>query len=149
MFQGDSSSRTVVSFDFSGASEDPKDDSVFCINISEDNLVTLHNLVRVTGMAGRPPSEITSILLGAAKKRQHQHGETMVIPIERFHTCLHQLLGSGSTRRLSKIDKDVFSSCFVDFFSCFDTRTPPLEQGEVIAKDLAVGFCFLCAGNKS
>jgi Ca2+-binding EF-hand superfamily protein len=149
MFQDDNSSRTVVSFDFTGSMPDADSESVFCINITEDNLSTLHNLVRNTGLASRPISEITDILLGASKSRDNTNGEMKVIPIERFHTCLHQLLGSGSSRRLSKVDKDVFSSSFVDFFSCFDTREAPLEAGEANAKELAVGFCFLCAGNKS
>lgn len=148
-YENESSSRTVVSFDFTGSMPDADPDSVFCINISEENLLTLRNLVRTTGLATRPANEITDILIAASKRRSHLDSEMKVLPIERFHTCLHQLLGSGSSRRLSKIDKDVFSSGFVDFFSCFDTRAPPLEAGEVDAKEIAVGFCFLCAGNKS
>lgn len=143
MFEDSRSSRTVVSFDFTGSSSDQ--DAVFCINITEENLFTLRNLVRSTGLSNRPTHEVTDILLGASKQKD----ETTVVPIERFHTCLHQLLGAGSLKKLSKIDKDVFSSSFVDFFSCFDTRQSPLEMGEVDANMLAVGFCFLCAGNKS
>eukprot|EP00934_Nitzschia_sp_Nitz4_P003191 Nitzschia sp. Nitz4//scaffold8_size234185//160734//164807//NITZ4_001279-RA/size234185-processed-gene-0.123-mRNA-1//1//CDS//3329559872//3181//frame0 len=144
MFQDTCESRTVVSFDFTGSTKGEKE-PVFCINITEQNLSTLRNIVRNTGLATRPTFEIIDILMGAAK----QKGDTSVVPIERFHTCLHQLLGLGSQKSMSKLDKDIFSSSFVDFFSCFDTRRPPLESGEVDAKYLAVGFCFLCAGNKS
>ena len=145
MYEINSASRTVVSFDFTGSSPEGDEELGFHINITEENLFTLRNLVRITGLSSRSCSDITDILLEASKAR----GEMQVLPIERFHTCLHQLLGSGSSRRLSKMDKDVFSSSFVDFFSCFDTRAPPLEQGEAYARELAVGFCFLCAGNKS
>mmetsp|Transcript_22781 Transcript_22781/g.34709 ORF Transcript_22781/g.34709 Transcript_22781/m.34709 type:complete len:1366 (-) Transcript_22781:46-4143(-) len=148
-FRDNSNSRTVVSFDFTGAMPDIAPEGAFCINITEDNLITLRNLVRTTGLACRPTLEITDILIGASKNSQDSHGPSKVLPIERFHTCLHQLLGSGSARRLSKMDKDVFSSCFVDFFTCFDTRRPPLEAGESDGKELAIGFSFLCAGSKS
>lgn len=146
-FEKDASSRTVVSFDFTASTDGSESD--FCINISEENLVTLRNLVRATGLSSRQPSEISKILLGAAKSCSHEAENVSVIPIERFHTCLHQLLGSGSARRLTKVDKDVFSSSFVDFFGCFNTGRPPLQSGEANAKELAVGFCFLCVGNKS
>lgn len=145
MYEDASASRTVVSFDFTGSVPDSDKESVFCINITEDNLATLRNLVRNTGLASRPVREITEILLGASKEKEGRQ----IVPIERFHTCLHQLLGSGSQKRLSRMDHDVFSSSFVDFFSCFDSRQPPLEAGEVNAMELAVGFCFLGAGNKS
>jgi Ca2+-binding EF-hand superfamily protein len=148
-FEKDNSSRTVVSFDFTSSAQDANPESDFCINISEENLLTLRNLVRVTGLSGRQPQEIANILIGASKSYQDEEMDVKVIPIERFHTCLHQLLGSGSARRLSKIDKDVFSSSFVDFFSCFNTGRPPLQSGEANARELAVGFCFLCSGNKS
>lgn len=143
MFQDENSSRTVVSFDFTGSAPDSDEESVFCINITEDNLATLRNMVRNTGLYTRPVSEITEVILGASKsKDEHQ-----IVPLERFHACLHQLL--GSEKKLSKLDKDVFSSSFVDFFCCFDHRQPPLEAGEADASELAIGFCFLGAGNKS
>jgi Ca2+-binding EF-hand superfamily protein len=148
-YEKDSSSRTVVSFDFTASAPGTDPESDFCINISEENLLTLQNLVQATDLSSRQPSEIAKILLGAAKSCSHEAQDVKVIPIERFHTCLHQLLGSGSTRRLSKVDKDVFSSSFVDFFSCFNSGKPPLQSGEANAKELAVGFCFLCIGNKS
>jgi Ca2+-binding EF-hand superfamily protein len=148
-FCNNTNSRTVVSFDFTGAMPDVAPEGAFCINITEDNLITLRNLVHTTGLACRPTNEITDILIGASKNSQNASDPTKVLPIERFHTCLHQLLGSGSAKRLSKADKDVFSSCFVDFFSCFNTRRPPLEAGEADGKDLAIGFSFLCAGSKS
>ena len=143
-------SRTVLSFDFSGSlPEDEEGDSTFCITITEENLKTFRSLVERTGLINRSSHEITTILLQASKDRDHEGDVKKVISIERFHTCLHQLLGSGSTRRLSKIDGDIFSSCFVDFFGCFNSGIPPLESREAFTYELAVGFCFLCAGNKS
>ncbi|CAJ1958039.1 unnamed protein product [Cylindrotheca closterium] len=149
VFGKPSHSRTVVSFDFTGASQIAGENSDFHINISEGNLLTLRNLVRATGLATRHPNEIAKILLSASKSCTHDGVKLRVIPIERFHTCLHQLLGSTASRRLSKVDRDVFSSSFVDFFSCFNTCAKPLAPGEANACELAVGFCFLCDGNKS
>lgn len=143
------SSRTVLSFDFSGSLPEEEGEKAFCITITEENLKTFRGLVERTGLINRSCHEITTILLEASKTRDFEGVERKVIPFERFHTCLHQLLGSGSTRRLSKMEKDVFSSCFVDFFGCFNSGIPPLESGEAFTHELAVGFCFLCAGNKS
>ena len=145
MFEDKLDSRAVVSFDFTGSMPDSDKESSFTINITESNLSTLRSLVTSTGLAGRSVNEITDILMGASKTKDGFE----VVPIERFHACLHQLMGSGSQNRLSRSDKDLFSSCFVDFFNCFDTRETPLEPGEAFAKELAVGFCFLGAGNKS
>jgi len=143
------SSRTVLSFDFSGSLPDEEGEKAFCITITEENLKTFRDLVEKTNLINRSSDEITSILLDASKTRDFQGAERKVIPFERFHTCLHQLLGSGSNHRLSKIERDVFSSCFVDFFACFNSGSPPLESGEAFTHELAVGFCFLCAGSKS
>jgi Ca2+-binding EF-hand superfamily protein len=145
MFEDKTESRAVVSFDFTGSMPDSDKESSFTINITESNLSTLHSLVTSTGLVSRSVSEVTEILLGASKTKDGVD----VVPIERFHACMHQLMGSGSQNRLSRADKDLFSSCFVDFFNCFDTREMPLEAGEAFAKELAVGFCFLGAGNKS
>jgi Ca2+-binding EF-hand superfamily protein len=143
------SSRTVLSFDFSGSLPEDEGEKAFCITITEENLNTFRGLVERTGLINRSCHEITTILLDASKTREFEGVARKVIPFERFHTCLHQLLGSGSTRRLSKMERDVFSSSFVDFFGCFNSGVPPLESGEAFTHELAVGFCFLCAGNKS
>jgi len=149
LYTSNKASRTVLSFDFSGSLSEEEGASTFCITITEENLITFRRLVERTSLINRSSHEITTILLQASKDRDHEGVMKKIIPIERFHTCLHQLLGSGSTRRLSKIDRDIFSSCFVDFFGCFNSGTPPLESGEAFTYELAVGFCFLCAGNKS
>lgn len=142
------SSRTVLSFDFSGSLPEDDGEKAFCITITEANLKTFRALVERTGLINRSCHEITTILFEASKTRDFEGAPRKVIPFERFHTCLHKLLGSGS-RRLSKMEKDVFFSCFVDFFGCFTSEVPPLESGEAFTDELVVGFCFLCAGNKS
>lgn len=144
MYEETAVSRTVVSFDFTGTTSANEEESVFCINITEGNLSTLKKLVQGTGLSTRACTETSKILLDASKLKE----ERQVLPIERFHTCLHLLLGPGA-QKLPKPEKDLFSSCFADFFSCFDSRKPPLEAGEVDSAELVVGFCFLCAGNKS
>eukprot|EP00537_Pseudo-nitzschia_pungens_P002481 CAMPEP_0172374362 /NCGR_PEP_ID=MMETSP1060-20121228/55495_1 /TAXON_ID=37318 /ORGANISM="Pseudo-nitzschia pungens, Strain cf. cingulata" /LENGTH=1486 /DNA_ID=CAMNT_0013100997 /DNA_START=320 /DNA_END=4777 /DNA_ORIENTATION=- len=148
-YVSNNTSRTVLSFDFSGSIPEEEGEKPFCITITEESLKTFRGLVERTGLIGRSCHDITTILLDASKTRVHQGVERKVITIERFHTCLHQLLGSGSSQRLSKLDRDVFSSCLVDFFGCFNPGIPPLESGEAFTHELAVGFCFLCAGNKS
>jgi len=148
-YMSNDSSRTVLSFDFSGSLPEDDVEKSFCITITENNLNVFRGLVEKTGLLSRSCHEIITILLEASKSRDFKGVERKVIPFERFHTCLHQLLGSGSSRRLSKVEKDIFSSCFVDFFGCFNSDVPPLEPGEAFTNELAVGFCFLCAGNKS
>ena len=145
---GNDSSRTVVSFDFTGSMPDTKPADVFCINITEDNLRTLRNMVEATGLSTRPTRDLCDILMEASKRVEVDGEVFKTMPIERFQISLSELLG-GSSKRLSKQDTDVFSSCFVDFFSCFDRKNEPLTSGEADGKELAVGFCFLCAGNKS
>jgi len=148
-YVSNNTSRTVLSFDFSGSLPEEDGEKPFCITITEENLKTFRGLVERTCLVDRSCHEITTILLEASKTRIHQGVERKIITIERFHTCLHQLLGPGYPHKLSKLDRDIFSSCFVDFFGCFNPGIPPLESGEAFTHELAVGFCFLCAGNKS
>lgn len=149
MYVPESHSRTILSFDFSASLPGSKNERGFVITITEENLRTFRNLVRTSGLMTRSCQEVASIIWEASKKRSYQSREIKVVPIERFHTCLHQLLGSGSSHRLSKMERDIFSSCFVDFFACFTTCMEPLQRSEAMASELVVGFCFLCAGNKS
>jgi Ca2+-binding EF-hand superfamily protein len=149
LYVSDTPSRTILSFDFSASLPGSKEASGFVITIDEENLKTFRSLVRVSGLMNRSCQEVASILWDSSKTRSFEDKDIKVVPIERFHTCLHQLLGSGSLQRLSKTEKDVFSSCFVDFFSCFNTGIAPLESSEALASELVVGFCFMCAGNKS
>ncbi|KAG7356343.1 EF hand domain containing protein [Nitzschia inconspicua] len=149
LFLSENTSRTILSFDFSASLPGSKNERGFVITITEENLRTFRNLVRSTGLMTRSCQEIASIIWEASKKRSYQSRDIKVIPIERFHTCLHQLLGSGASRRLSKMERDIFSSCFVDFFACFTTAMDPLDASEALASELVVGFSFLCSGNKS
>ena len=145
------STRTVVSFDFTGsvpASDAPVDSSAFCINITEENLWTLRSLVSTTGLSSRQTSDVSSVIQNAARSQKIGSEDVRVLGINGFRRCLDDFM-KGSPTDMSKLDRDVFSSCFVDFFSCFDCTNGRLKPGEVDANDLAVGFCFLCSGNKS
>ena len=147
----DHSTRTVVSFDFTGsvpAADAPADPSAFCISITEENLWTLRTLVDTTGLSSRQTSDISSVIQDAARSRKVGSEDFMVLGVDGFRRCLDEFM-RDSPKDMSKLDRDVFSSCFVDFFSCFDCTNGKLKHGEVDAKDLAVGFCFLCSGNKS
>ena len=148
-YGNDETSRTVVSFDFTGSMPEADASEVFCINITEENLRTLRNLVRTTGLSTRSCEEISDILLGHSKADIVDGEEVKIMPIERFHTCLKDILGVLPSNRLSKTETDIFSSCLVDFFSCFDRKKVALTSGEADGKELSVGFCFFCAGNKS
>ena len=143
-------SKTIVSFDFTGSIPDAKDDEeAFSINITEENLSTLQRLVRTTGLQERHTADICNVLLQAARTETVDGSEVKTMPIERFHICLNDLMGKASSKKLSKQDDEICSSCFVDFFSCFDRKNGPLTSGEANAKELAVGLSFLCYGNKS
>lgn len=148
VFVNATTSRTVLSFDFSGSVPEGGAENSYAITITEENLITYRNLVRSTGLMNRTFTYVTRILMDASVTRAHEGAERHVLPFERYHTCLHQFFGAAS-RPISKIDREVFSSCFVDFFSCFNTGEPPLEKGEADASLLAVGFSFVCSGNKS
>jgi Ca2+-binding EF-hand superfamily protein len=149
---GEPESRPIVSFDFTGAMSSAgggttTQHSPFCINISEENLLMLQNLVYRTGMASRSPQEVCDVLIHHSTNQGGKH--RLVLHRSHFPRCIRDLVRPEAYRSFSKAEMEDFSTYFTDFFSCFEHGTDGLGKDQVNVKELAVGFSFLCAGNKS
>lgn len=134
------SARTVVSFDFTGAMPSAQP---FQIRITEGNLRMLKDLVTRTGLSGMSPDDVSAILLRHAEP--NQNGAGVLLRQETFGRCLADIAPSA----LDPAEMGTYTKLFMNFFSCFDNSCSALDKGLVDAKELAVGFSFLCAGNKS
>jgi len=134
------SARTVVSFDFTGAMPSSQP---FQIRITEGNLRMLKDLVTRTGLSAMSPDDVSTILLRHAEP--NQGGPGVVLRRETFGRCLADIAPSA----LDPAEMDMYTHLFMNFFSCFDNSSSALGEGLVDAKEVAVGFSFLCAGNKS
>ena len=150
--RGSPSTRPIVSFDFTGAISLPdgskKKDAPFRIDLSEENLEMLQKLVYRTGMASRLPRDVSDVLLRHATTATVDGKDVLVLPRSAFAACIRELVSPEAYRHFSKREMEDFSICFTDFYSCFERVTDDGVQ-QVNVKDLAVGFSFLCAGNKS
>ena len=144
-------SKPVLSFDFAGSLPDGDTENAYAIEITEENLFTFRNLVSATGLQNRSCEEIARIIIDASTPRDHLGTTRYVLSIDRFHSCVNEFIGAGGSNksRLTKAQREVLSSCFVDFFSCFNTGRPPLKKGEADTEEIAIGLCFVCYGNKS
>ena len=138
-------SRTVVSFDFSGSgSPNP-----LIINITEDNLHALKTLVTKSDLMQRPAVDICKLLMRNACFRSANGQEIMLLRKDEFTWTTRSLTPEQTYEALSSEEKQFFSDSFYKFFSCFEEAKSFLHEGEVDLKEFAVGFCFLCSGNKS
>lgn len=134
------SSRSIVSFDFTSSlpSYYNSSDQPFCIDITAENLKMLKDLVLRTGLSSKSPSEVCDILL------RHQYNDQM--DRRGFKNCVRELFPSAmDASQFQENDLVTFSKLFNIFFSCFDRDGNDM----VNVRELAVGFSFLCAGNKS
>ena len=134
------SARTVVSFDFTGAMPSAQP---FQIRITEGNLRMLKDLVTRTGLSGMSPDDVSAILLRHAEP--NQTGAGVLLRQETFGRCLADIAPSA----LDPAEMGTYTNQFMNLFSCFDNSCSALGKGLVDAKEVAVGFSFLCAGNKS
>jgi len=141
-----SRSRTVVSFDFTGAMPSSQP---FHIRITEGNLRMLKDLVTRTGLSGMSPDEISDILLRHAETNKSGKETCMVLTRDTFSQCISDFIPAERASKMGREEMDVYTSFFSNFFACFDKSCSSLSNGYVNAKELAVGFSFLCAGNKS
>lgn len=148
------------------------------INISEENLWVLRGLVYRTGLIYRSAADVCKSILRLSHRRMHNGRPLCTLRREDFRPIVRKLLMSGSSNPkqnnapLTPKEMDNFGLILEDFFTCFEGNSlgeddpppsssypyhqqyhqypyAPLQANEVNAKELAVGFCFLCAGNKS
>lgn len=138
-------SRTVVSFDFSGSGTP----NPLIINITEDNLAALKLLVAKSNLMHQPSVNVCKLLMRNACFRSSNGEEIMLLRRDEFGWTTRSLVQEQVYAQLSPQEKEFFSESFYKFFSCFEEAKSFLHSGEVDLKEFAVGFCFLCAGNKS
>ena len=153
------SSRTVVSFDFSGSDTTAATTTMggggagtssFHIDITEENLVMLGNLVRRTGFSSLTPQHVESLMMKHARAERHKYGETIyVISRAEFGKFIRDVVPKESSKNFDPVEIENFSNYFTNFFTCYDYSWSELKKDEVNAKELLVGFTFLFAGNKS
>ena len=132
-------SRAVLSFDFS----DPSSPSRVVVHISEDNITALRFFVQRTGLVNLPPEDICRVLLQLSPQ-----GKT--ISREVFQREYYRMIPPDVFGTLSSAEKEAFQEALLGYFTAFeDSGDPSLRNTEVDLKELALGFCFFCAGNKS
>jgi Ca2+-binding EF-hand superfamily protein len=145
MFGEPTQSRNVVSFDFSGTAA-----GAFHIDITEENLVMLRQLVTRTGFASLTPQHVESVILKHSRCERRKYGDTVyVISRQQFGKFIRDVVPKEASKNFDPNEIENFSNYFTNFFTCFDYNWSDLKKDEVNAKELMVGFSFLCAGNKS
>eukprot|EP00804_Cyclotella_cryptica_P001150 CCRYP_017000-RA/>CCRYP_017000-RA protein AED:0.00 eAED:0.00 QI:2006/-1/1/1/-1/1/1/1989/920 len=151
MFGERNDSRTVVSFDFSGSNNAKTDgQNGFQIDVTEENLIMLRNLVHRTGLANLSPQQVEEVMMRHAHVERRKHGETVyVISRPQFNKFIRGIVPKEASNLFDPDEIQNFSNYFTNFFTCFDYSWSDLKKDEVNAKELMVGFSFLCAGNKS
>ena len=158
--------RTVVSFDFSASQEGAVAPGVqpLCTNLSEENLWVLRSLVYRSGLVYRSAADVCKNIMRMSHKRMWDGRPLVTLRRDDFRHLISSFITppppSSSTKTpqpsLSPTDVQNFGTILEDYFACFEgnfhqstTTYHPLSHDEVNSKELAVGFCFLCAGNKS
>jgi hypothetical protein len=142
----DDTSRTLVSFDFSGLGSPTQ----MLVTISEDNLYALRELVQQTHLVQRSAPDICKLMLRGGSMRSTQNGkELLVLRKEEFRRVIRSVIPENSFAQLSTAERELFMEYFEEFFAWFQGAKTGLHQDEVDLKEFAVGFCFFCAGNKS
>jgi len=145
MFGEPTQSRNVVSFDFSGTAA-----GAFHIDVTEENLVMLRQLVTRTGFASLTPQHVESVILKHSRCERRKYGDTVyVISRQQFGKFIRDVVPKEASKNFDANEIENFSNYFTNFFTCFDYNWSDLKKDEVNAKELMVGFSFLCAGNKS
>ncbi|KAL7571714.1 hypothetical protein ACA910_002815, partial [Epithemia clementina (nom. ined.)] len=143
--RADDNSKSLVSFDFSGSGH-PKP---LCIEISENNLFALRHFVHRTGLMHCPASAMCKKLLRLAHRRTSGSDSVLTLSRDVWMDSIGDIIGREVWGQLSSVEREAFSGCFTEIFSCFEGNKPLLKHDEVDLQEFAVGFCFFCSGNKS
>jgi hypothetical protein len=147
-------SKSLVTFDFTGAtfqgdSGMGSGHSPFCINITEDNLLTLRTLVTRTELSSRLPADLTKVLIAHSRKVDLNGRMVDVMDKEEFGTCIREIVPVNAARTFSLSEMENFSIYFTNFFACYENSHDGLGKNMIDVKEFAIGFSLLCAGNKS
>lgn len=147
-------SKTLVTFDFTGSNLQNNGSAVrgqssFCINITEDNLITLRNLVSRTELSSRFPSDLTKVLMGHSRKVVSNGRTVDAMHRDDFGKCIREIVPANAARSFSRTEMENFSIYFTNFFACYENSHEGLGENMIAVKEFAIGFSLLCAGNKS
>lgn len=138
--------RPIVTFEFAGKKG-------FNIPITEENLRMFQELASRTGLDETSPGHISSILVKHAQEGTGLCQGIQVIKRNDLPAVVRDLVPNSAANIFSQQEMERFSSFFTIFFLSFarNANETNFQLGleQVNWKELAVGFSFLCAGNKS
>lgn len=152
---------SLATFEFAGKKE-------HALFITDENLKMFQLLVEKSGLKKRLPSQISKILMEHAKPGSDIYQGVDVIHRQDLPAVVRALTPQSASLLLTQEDMEKFSI----FFSIFYLTNAKIVNGinsrngveesnlsssnsgrrdveQVDARELAVGFSFLCAGNKS
>jgi len=136
----------IVTFEFAGKKG-------FNIPVTEENLCMFQELANRTGLDKTSPGHISSILVKHAQEGTGLYQGIQVIQRKALPAVVRDLVPNSAARIFSQQEMERFSSFFTIFFLSFarNANETNFQLGleQVNCKELAVGFSFLCAGNKS
>jgi Ca2+-binding EF-hand superfamily protein len=146
--------KALVTFDFTGSivqndGTGGSSKSSLCINITEDNLVTLSNLVSRTELSSRLPADLTKVLMAHSRKVSVNGRTIDAMHKDDFGKCIREIVPAHAARSFSRLEMESFSIYFTNFFACYENSHEGLGESMVDVKEFAIGFSLLCAGNKS
>jgi len=136
-------------------------DSV-CINISEDNLLGFKELVSRTGLGDWSAADLCKALLKLqlARRKRMPNSNEAVLALSRedfTRNVIPRIV--PHIDRMSQTERDCTYQNLLDFFCLYQhddslgrqqhQHYQGLNENEVDLKELAVGLCFFCSGNKS
>ena len=143
-------SPTLISFDFSGSeSSRSSSPTSLCITISEDNIQALRYLVTRTGLMHRQAADVCKVLLSSSR-RQVSGGVTFhSLYQEDFCKLIEKMFAPDAASRHTEEEREFFDQSLLDFFSIYQAGHVKFGENEADLKEVAVGMCFFCSGNKS
>jgi hypothetical protein len=123
------------------------------LHLSEENVVTFHELVQKTGLNLCSPTHISNILHKHSKVGAGIYQGISVIYRPDLPNVVRDLVPITASSCFTQDEMERFSTYFTIFFLSFarNANDTNLHSGveQVIVKELAVGFSFFCAGSKS
>ena len=147
-----SSQRSVVSFDFSGTMPN---NEMLHVNITEENLYILQSFVESTNLDTMSMDDVVCKIINSDhchdSHSQHHSASngstTRVMSRQGFVQCiLHEVCSLSTNKHNSSTSElQLYRHMLEGLYSCFDLN----DTDAVNCVELAIGFTFLCNGNKS
>ena len=135
--------RSVVSFDFSGTMPN---NEVLHVNITEENLHILQSFVSHSNLDSRSMDDVVCKIINSnACQQDPNRNGIRVLSRKGFLNCILNEICSPSSHTYDNQEQHLFRHMLEGLYSCFDLN----DTDAVDCMELAVGFTFLCSGNKS